>query len=236
MESHGYHVYLITGKQSPRFAYTIGIHPTVGAELVFAGAAAYSNEEVRQIIVGVAEGMSRLRLGVPVELGPLGTFILRNADPSWAETLMLGALDYYGRSDIQALQIVPDRAHWTLDIPDLSRARTVESEPVWQWLTEPWTYEVSDRSVVVTNMDALKGSPATEVMRWEIDQWEMFAGAGPDVEKHEIRQVPLGTLLGADPSLQVAIKLETGKGLWRNPDNPVWHNWETSNPRSSRHI
>ncbi len=38
-------------------------------------------------------------------------------------------------------------------------------------------------------------------MRWEKDEWEIFAGAGPDITEPERRVVPLGVLLAADPSL-----------------------------------
>ena len=39
------------------------------------------------------------------------------------------------------------------------------------------------------------GAETTEAARWEEGYWEIFAGAGPDVPKDEIRDVSIGTLL-----------------------------------------
>jgi len=229
IKRYGHHVYLVVGKRSPRFAYTIGVSPVKGAEVVLAGAATYSNEDVKRIIDAVVSTeSSALVEGFSMEVASpgLGKITLRRVDSSWAKIMMRGALDYYSTADVPALQVVPDEDHWTIDIPDLSRPRTTESEPVWQWLSEPWAFAVSDRSVAVTNLDALRGKPITEAARWEIDQWELFAGAGPDVPRSEIREVPLGTLLATDPSLFVVTELEIGKGLWRDGADGTWHNWE----------
>ena len=66
----------------------------------------------------------------------------------------------------------------------------------------------------------------TEVMRWEEDEWEIFAGAGPDATEDEKRVVPLGILLSADPSLLPAVDLPVGTGLWRDAQSE-WHPWGT---------
>jgi len=44
----GYHVYLVFGGTTPRFAYTIGVSETLGFELVLAGAVFYMRDEVRK--------------------------------------------------------------------------------------------------------------------------------------------------------------------------------------------
>ena len=221
----GYHVYIIAGKQAPRFAYTIGVSPRVGAEIVLAGAAIYTNSEVKQIIDAMVARPANLTDGAQVDAGHLGCFTIRKVAPSWATHLVLGAIDYYDAPEIRVLQLIPDEDHWTLDVPDLSQPRGADCDPVWQWLTEPWRYTVSDESRAVTNIEALRGECITEVMRWEIDEWEMFAGAGPDVPKADLRVVPLGVLLGADPTLSVVTELEEGKGLWRESNGAEWHEW-----------
>jgi hypothetical protein len=76
----------------------------------------------------------------------------------------------------------------------------------------------------MTNLDALRGAPITEACRWEEDEWEMFAGAGPDVAEEDARLVPLGCLLASDPSLAAVVDLEVGKGLWREPGG-AWVPW-----------
>jgi hypothetical protein len=78
----------------------------------------------------------------------------------------------------------------------------------------------------VTNLDALRGKPITEAVRWEENEWELFAGAGPDVEDHDIRIVSLGTLLGSDRSIEVVAGLAVGEGLWRHPADLKWQPWK----------
>lgn len=228
IDSYGHHMYLITGGASPRFAYTIGVSQSTAHELVLAGASFYSADEVKLIVNTVA---ARLKTGGPWQtfrksIDSLGTFSLRVADSSWVKKMLLGALDYFELSDIPVLQILPEGDHWTVDIPDMSKPWDAASEPVWRWLDQKWDLPVPENSVAITNIDALKGKPITEAMRWEEDQWEMFAGAGPDVEKEDIREVALGTLLGADQSLYPVANLSVGKGIWRNTDELEWHSWE----------
>jgi hypothetical protein len=222
----GHHVYVIVGKATPRFAYTIGVSEWMGVELILAGGFFYSNDEVPPIINEIAAQLKAQRNRGIFELDEYGSFTLRKVDSSWAMEFMLGAFDYYQKRDMPALQVVPDKAHWTIDVPDMSTPWNATKEPVWQWLHEPWTYPVSEDSTAVTNLAALRGERITEVVRWEEDEWEMFAGAGPDVPKDEMRMVPLGTLLGADKSLVPVVQLAIGEGLWRDPDpNSEWHPW-----------
>jgi hypothetical protein len=196
---------------------------------LLAGAYFYSLDEVPKIIDGVAA-----KLSAPVEwktqkieLVPLGVFNFRKVHNSWATMLMLGALDFYQTQEIHAFQIEPEEAHQTLDIPDLSKPWNPIEEPAWRWMQENWTYPVSPKSVAITNLDALRGERITEVMRWEEDEWEMFAGSGPDVPQQLRRVVPLGVLLGTDTSLIPAVNLRIGRGFWRDAASE-WHPWGKS--------
>ncbi len=223
---HGFHIYVVTGSGKPHYGYTIGLSESLGAELILAGAYFYELNEVGKIIQSIA---GKLRLPVSGETGqieasPWGMFSLRKIDTSWAKTLMLGVFDYYKMETIDAYQILPDEAHWTIEIPDLSQPWSSKSAPAWRWSYEPWTYPIPRKSVALTNLDALRGNQITEVMRWQEDEWEIFAGAGPDTSEAERRVVPLGILLTADPSLLPAIDLPIGAGLWRDAESE-WHPW-----------
>jgi hypothetical protein len=155
-----------------------------------------------------------------------GSFALRPLHDSWSSSLLLGALDYYKTSTLDAYQIVPDESHWTIDIPNLKEPWNVTTEPIWQWLHEKWDYAVSPKSTATTNLDALRGERITEAVRWEEDEWEIFAGPEPDVAFEDSRVVPLGTLIAADPSLCPVVELEIGKGLWReDTEGSKWHPW-----------
>jgi hypothetical protein len=226
IEQHGFHLYIVTGGPLPRFAYTIGFQDALGAELVLAGAIYYSADEVKQIVRLIGE---RLRAGKKVDssfpVDKLGSFTLRKAHPSWVKSLLLGALDYYKSSEIGAYQIVPDKDHWTVDIPDLGEEWSAKAEPIWQWLHQEWSYPVSPKSMATTNLAALRGSRITEATRWKADEWELFAGPGPDVSFEEARVVPLGSLLAADPSLTPVLNLEMEKGLWRESEGGDWEPW-----------
>ncbi len=226
---YGHHIYLVSGGPSPRYAYTIGLSPTIGAELTLAGAAVYSADDVKRIINDMAAKL-KTKAGSAqssFEVKSLGSFTLRKADPSWASTLMLGALDFYGKKEIEALQIVPDQEHWSIDIANMVRPWSPTTDPVWQWLHAPWRYPVSPQSVAVTNLGALRGERITEAARWEPSEWELFAGAGPDVPREEVRMVPLGTLLAVDESLDAVTSLDVGHALWRDATELEWHPWNT---------
>lgn len=224
---YGFHIYLVAGEAIPRFAYTIGISEVIGAELILAGASFFFAEDVKHILNAVATDL-RAQPSLQylhLQVGCLGSFSIRRAHSSWATALMLGALDYYGEKDIPAWQVVPDQDHWTLDIPDLGQPWSASNEPCWRWLHEPWKFSVPAQSVATTNLGALRGERITEAARWEADQWELFAGAGPDVPPGDVRVVPLGTLLAIDDSLAVVTTLKVGSAVWRDTSAGEWQPW-----------
>lgn len=191
----------------------------------------YTRDEVTKIIDGTITQLKASRDHKLVETDALGSFTLRKVDTTWARELMLGVFDYYQGKDISALQIVPDQGHWTIDVPNMSAPWSATEKPVWKWLREPWTYPVRKDSTAITDLAALSGDPVTEACRWEEDEWELFAGAGPDVTRGEMRIVPLGTLLAADASLQPVVHLTIGCGLWRDAASK-WHPWLKKGPTS----
>jgi Domain of unknown function (DUF4262) len=222
----GQHVYVVSGGETPRFAYTIGVSESVGGELILAGAIFYMKDEVVKIINDIAKRLKAQRDREVFEVEGLGSFTLRKAHSSWAAKLILGAFDYYKKHDIPALQIVPDKAHWTIDVPDMSAAWSASSEPVWRWLEAPWTFPVPKDSTAATNLAALRGERITEVMRWEENEWEMSAGPGSDVTGDDMRVVALGTLVAADKTLVPVVNLAIEEGLWRDADgDSEWHPW-----------
>jgi len=225
--TYGYHVTVVKSEAQPRYAYTIGLKDLFGYELIFAGGVYYMQEELFEIFKGLVDGLKTIPdlIKEKVSLANLGAFSFSNTHSSWSGLMLLGVFDYFSIDNINALQVIPDADHYTQDIPDMSKAFDQSTEPIWQWLTRNWDYNVPVKSTVVTNIDSLRGHAITELMRWENDDWEMFAGSGPDIDKKDIRVVPLATMLGIDNSLMPAISLENGKGLWREDDNSEWNNW-----------
>ncbi|SDG56841.1 hypothetical protein SAMN04487996_12020 [Dyadobacter soli] len=227
IENYGYHVTVVTGLNLPRFSYTIGCKENFGLEIIFAGGEYYSENDIRVITIKIVDELEKRKdwKTVNVELGLLGSFSLSSVDKSWSRLVALGAYDFYDQDDIQFVQILPDKEHITMDIPDMSMKFDSCFNPVWQWLIRNWDYSVPRNSTAVTNLKVLRGEKATEAMRWEVDQWEIFSGAGPDVPKEDLRVVPLGVLLGIDQSLEQTIHLQVGTGLWRDPVHLVWNSW-----------
>jgi hypothetical protein len=197
----------------PRFVYTVGLRKKIGAELVFAGASSQTAAEVQQLINATAASVGR------------STAILRKVDSSWVKLLLLGAIDYFEDDAVPALQVMPDQAHWTIEVPDLEKPFSADSEPVWQWLTNPWTLPIPKDSTAVTNMAALRGERITEAVRWEQEEWELFAGSGPDTPKSDMRVIPFATLYGVDTTLGVLASLPMGAAVWRLPHEQEWRDW-----------
>ncbi len=227
IQVHGYHVYLVHGGPCPRFAYTIGLSDTCGAEIVLAGAAFYSGVEVKRVIDDWASRLLKNETSESIDHNGLGASFTRKVCPSWVRLLLLGATDFYGRQ-VSACQVFPEPSHSTVDVPDMSVEWYAVNEPVWQWLQLPWSFPVCEESVVMTNLDALQGYRVTEAARWEENQWEMFSGSGPDTPPEEVRAVPLGTLLGFDQSLEPAVRLQVGSAIWRDGEGGEWEEWRSS--------
>src|SRR5262249_1743851 len=83
---------------------------------------------------------------------------------------------------------------------------------------EPWPFPAPKDAVAATDLAALRGDRITEAMRWEEDEWEIFAGDGPDIPEDELRVVSLGSLVAMDESLVPVVYLAVGEGLLRDPD------------------
>jgi hypothetical protein len=226
IRTSGFHIYLVGGGQSPRFSYTIGLRESLGSELVLAGAIYYTGEQVYRILHEVRR---QLAAGASAEhvlhTDDLGGFALRRAHASWTRALLLGALDYYRLSEVDAYQIVPDEDHWTIDVPDMTVERTPASAPMWRWLDEEWSYPVPKKSHVETDLDALRGARIVEAARWEDDYWEMFTTSHDQVNDDESRVVPLGCLLAVDPTLAPVLDLAVGEGLVRAAGGD-WRVWD----------
>lgn len=228
IETFGHHISIVSGGAEPRYAYTIGLAKTHNIELIIAGCAYYLKDDIHIIINKIAEQITCSEdLEKVFSIASLGNFKLQKVDTSWSNITMLGVVDYSNLDVLKnAYQIVPDKNHYTLDIPNMSKEWNGDLEPAWKWLRNDWEYNISSSTTVVTNLDALKGETITEVMRWESEEWEMFAGSGPDVEQEQVRVVPIGLLFSIDNTLQKSLSLDIGKGMWRKGKGSEWNDWQ----------
>lgn len=231
IETFGRHVYVVRGGESPRFVYTIGLKERANCELVFAGGAIFSDRTVGRILNTISQRIEAGAApgGLEVTIESIGTFRLAPVDPDWVARLLLGALDYYDIETVTAWQVVPmDEEQRFIDIPDMSRPWSPDVQFVWRWLEGGWPYEIPQSSVALTDLDAMLGYSASEVMRWEETEWEIYSGEKPDREDDAYR-VPLATLIAFDASLEPAVHLRVGRGLIRefSADGEAgdWDDW-----------
>ena len=229
IDEFGHHIYTVLASVVPRFHYTIGLFARFEFELIFAGGVLYTSAEVQRIINKIVDNINSHGLdptrnyNVPL----LGTFEVGPVHASWARELMIGAQDFYNPSFVPASQIIPDKSHLTIDVPDLSQPWSSVSEPIWQWLREPWLLPVPATSSAITNIAALQGARVTEAARWGADEWELFASPESDLDIDDVRIVPLGTLLATDASLEPIASLPVGKALRRDLKGG-WREWHSS--------
>ncbi|SCC63806.1 protein of unknown function [Chitinophaga costaii] len=228
IEKYEHHVTIVSSMVEPRYAYTIGLKNIVNYELVFAGGIYYLKEDIFLIFNAFYNEIKKGKdlINETLTIDNLGNFSLSEIDASWSNIMLIGAFDYFKTRQIKSFQILPDKNHYTLDIPDMKKEFTISTEPIWQWITRTWNYSVPQNSIVITNLKTLLGESITEIMRWENDEWEMFAGAGPNVKKNEMRVISLGTIIGIDKTILPAMDLKIGKGLWRDSIQSSWNNWE----------
>jgi hypothetical protein len=229
IELYGYFAYLVQGGIKPRYGYTIGLSQLIGSEIIFAGGSLFSMLEVSKII-DYAVSILKLfptKTDFEVPNSDLGQFKLRPVHSSWTEKLLLGAVEYYKPNSIIACQVVPDESHTTIDVPDLSQSFDPEREPIWQWFTRPWEYNISKKSKAMTDVYVLQGALVIEVARWEVTYWELFSKNGKELDESEVRAIPLATLLGSDPTLSKVVELAVGKGILRTKEDQEWYPWES---------
>lgn len=222
IDKNGYHITLVNGGQNPNFSYSIGLAERFGFELIIAGG--FKSLKDNEFIFGhiYQQLQSGSTVNSQFSLSDNDVFYLSIVDSSWCKKLMLGVYDYYSVDKITAYQIIPIER--TLDTPLMSDTIN-PNDPVWKWLYMDWNIDAPKNSYVITDLSALKGKTITEVAKWEDHVWEMFSGPGPDVEKEDIRIVPLGTILGIDATLKPIVNLTVGQGLWRDTKDLSWQDW-----------
>jgi hypothetical protein len=228
IESKGYYITTVLPCPQPSFVYTIGLTTKIGYEIVFCGGANYAVDELKMIIDSLyKKDIETITIGDFFEIDGFGKFKLSLVNESWNKRILLGVYDYFNIDNITSYQIVPEEKNKLLDVPDMS-LNWENKDPIWRWIEDDWPYSIPSNSKIITNFQALKGETITEVTRWEKDEWEMFAGAGPEVDEKDIRIIPFATLLGIDSSIEKSMNLEIGKGLWRESKEDHWHDWGNS--------
>lgn len=211
IKNHGFHITTVKSSATPRFSYTIGLTQLGLPELIWAGSIFYSHQAVCNLISKLAISCVNKREVSPAPIG----FETEVMHISWAKLLALGVFDIY-EDEGQLLQLHP-LFNATLDSPKASLPWDESTAGPWKWLTKQWDFPVPENSVAVTNIAALQGKTIKIVSRWESDQWQMFAGHNKDVERKDVRVVPLGTMIGIDATLSSAITLEIDKSIKRSP-------------------
>jgi hypothetical protein len=229
IERCGHFTVLVQGGTHPRYLYTIGLTDAVGFEVVVAGESTLLARDAFAFIDDVAD-LARsdisLRSGDSLTLASGQECTLVPADPTWAQTLMLWANEFYGRT-VSALHAIPaDPAH-SIDRPDMSAPLESHTAGAWRWSFEEWPFDAPADSSVATHLDVVAGAPVTEVTRWEVGYWEMVSGPGVQ-EEDSMRVMPLGTLLASDPALHEALTLDIGQGLWRPAAEDPWRSWRST--------
>lgn len=217
IQSRGYHLYVISSSDAPRYVYTIGLKERIGYELCLAGAMFFNLDEVEEIfshLIGKLKGMDDSR----IELLSYGAVELLDVGNDWVEGLFFGSLDFYGEDFIKFKQIYLHQFKELIDVPNCSL-------PLDQSLWSDSLDSEYNTYTAVVNKEVLNNEAVLEVMRWEQNEWEMFSYAGPNVPKNNLRIIPLKVCLRADTSLKNSLTLNVGKGAWREKRESKWNEW-----------
>ena len=224
IQKYGYHVIRVNRGQNPDFAYTIGLNDKFGFELVLAGGF-ISAEDYRNKFDAIYAGLiSDADENAAFRCKEGGEMKLLEMHSSWSERMILGVYAHYDLRHVRAMHVLQS-GEALLGVQAMSEPFN-EHNKIWKWLSTQWDRSTPHDSFVMTNVQFLRGETITEVMRFEDDYWEMFVGNGSEVSDADVRALPLGTMIGIDSSLEDAIALSVGDGLWRVNKDDGWHVWE----------
>lgn len=228
IKEFSYHITIVKSKVHPRFAYTIGNYRSQNCEFILAGNINFEYEDLKSIFNEVLLNINNIfsNENIKIQTSRFGSFSFIKVHPSWSSRMMLGVYDYYDINNFPAYQIIPDDNHFTMDIPNMA-IEWSSKQPIWKWLDTNivWDLGVPKDSMVITNVDSLFGKRITEVMRWEENEWEAFTQNGEEIPKENIRIVPISVLLGIDGTLKPILKLDIGKGFFRDEESMEWSDW-----------
>ena len=227
IDRHGFHIYSIGASSTPRYLYTIGLSEQTGFELAFAGGSFFESSSAAHLIHTAAKSVAGQRSDPParLEVEGAGGLAIKSMHSTWTDRLLLGLSDFYHGKTPPCFQLVPEADRATIDVPAMDTPFSATDQPVWQWIERPWPYSIAADAMAVTDLRALRGEKVKEAMRWEENEWELFAGPGDQIDRDDARVVPLASLIGFDPSLEVVIRFEIGKGAWRDASEASWHPW-----------
>lgn len=226
IDSHGYQLTIVSGSSVPRYAYTVGLFESIGFELVMAGGYFFSISDLEVIfekLITHIQSDSEARSN-PIAVDDLGIFSFRKVHSSWVGKFLYGIVEFYGAEDVSVVQILPDQLHHTLEIPQMELNCSV-ARNIWEYEQDQPRNSNALNPMVATTIQVLQGEPILEVTRWEPDYLEMWQCPPDDLIRDDIRIIPFLILVKIDPTIEDALRIEVGKGLWRDRREGVWHNW-----------
>ncbi len=161
IQDNQFHITVVQQSKTPRYVYSIGNYEKHGFELVLAGSENFLYAEVLFIFNAIASQFEAMMETEKASffVKDLGQFHLQEVNDSWKKKMMLGVYNYYGIKNFKAYQIVPDKGHFTLDIPDMQYELNSNKDIIWKWLDDniKWDLDVPENSTVVTEIDVLLG-------------------------------------------------------------------------------
>lgn len=209
--------------QTPHFAYTIGLLDRFGFELVIAGGF-ISTQRYECIVNSICSGLNSGSDVNSIFKSVDGDKRLIEMHCSWSKKTALWVYDYFKMDSVKTLQVFPLDGQ-LLDVPTMSEPFD-EKDPVWKWLSIDWNIDAPKTAYAITNVQFLRGDTITEVVRFEEGYWEMFVGNTNEVADGDVRVLPLGVMIGIDNSLESAIQLGIGCGLYRDNKETGWKDWD----------
>lgn len=224
IRQNGYHIVMVNGGQNPHFAYTVGLYNKFGFELVLAGEFISTKDyesKFHTIHAGLTSGADANSV---FKCERSGEMKLLEIHSSWSERMIMGVYDYHNLDSVRAMQILQS-GEALLDVPAMSGPFNVHNA-IWKWLSVLWDKNTPHGAYVITNVQFLRGETVTEIMRFEDGYWEMFVGSTSEISDADVRVLPLGAMIGIDCSLEKAIELNVGDGLWRVNKDDCWHDWK----------
>ena len=212
---------IVGGTEVPRIVLGIGL-TGLPFDLVCPGFAGFDGDFVARLVAAAAFALRDDPALPTLQFDHVGQVDIRSVDQSWLELAWPESAAFHKEAARQLFPLEPSMQ--TIDLPDMSRPWKLEAGDSWLALSSG-SGTGAEGITVVTNLEAMRGEPATEVARWEDGEFQFLAVDQAAPDHFDAWVTPIGVLVDHDRSLRPLVDTPPGRSWWRADGQSPWQHW-----------